>query len=92
MNQYVVLNTHLVFSLHTQGCLCLFNMIFADERSVHIMQIDFVFFGKQEDKPLRLRISVPSADDMADYLTSASQYFGENLIKGATVVAGGITT
>ncbi|KAK3835539.1 MAG: senescence-associated protein-domain-containing protein [Linnemannia gamsii] len=44
------------------------------------------------DKPLRLKISVPSADDMADYLTSASQYFGESLIKGATVVAGGITT
>ncbi|KAF9103685.1 hypothetical protein BGX29_003053 [Mortierella sp. GBA35] len=45
-----------------------------------------------EDEPLRLRISVPSADDMADYLTSASQYFSESLIKGATVVAGGITT
>ncbi|OAQ26316.1 hypothetical protein K457DRAFT_34596 [Linnemannia elongata AG-77] len=29
---------------------------------------------------------------MADYLTSASQFFGESLIKGATVVAGGITT
>ncbi|KAF9579618.1 hypothetical protein BGW38_004058, partial [Lunasporangiospora selenospora] len=44
-----------------------------------------------EDKP-RFKISVPSADDMADYLTCASQYFGENLVKGATVVAGGITT
>jgi hypothetical protein len=31
-------------------------------------------------------------DDMADYLTSASQYFGESMIKGATAVAGGITT
>jgi hypothetical protein len=29
---------------------------------------------------------------MADYLTIASQYFGESMIKGATVVAGGITT
>ncbi|KAF9132399.1 hypothetical protein BGW39_000187 [Mortierella sp. 14UC] len=47
---------------------------------------------ESSDKPLRLKISVPSADDMADYLTSASQYFGESLIKGATVVAGGITT
>ncbi|KAI7826210.1 senescence-associated protein-domain-containing protein [Gamsiella multidivaricata] len=44
------------------------------------------------DKPLKLKISVPSADDMADYLTSVSQYFSENLVKGATVVAGGITT
>ncbi|KAF9542461.1 hypothetical protein EC957_001903 [Mortierella hygrophila] len=47
---------------------------------------------ESDDKPLRLKISVPSADDMADYLTSASQYFGETMIKGATVVAGGITT
>ncbi|KAK5820620.1 senescence-associated protein-domain-containing protein [Linnemannia elongata] len=47
---------------------------------------------ESSDKPLRLKISVPSADDMADYLTSASQFFGESLIKGATVVAGGITT
>ncbi|KAG0249182.1 hypothetical protein BG011_009525 [Mortierella polycephala] len=45
-----------------------------------------------DDKPLRLKVSVPSADDMADYLTSASQYFGESLVKGATVVAGGITS
>ncbi|KAF9929494.1 hypothetical protein FBU30_001508 [Linnemannia zychae] len=43
-------------------------------------------------KPLRLKISVPSADDMADYLTTASQYFGESLIKGATAVAGGINS
>ncbi|KAF8949266.1 hypothetical protein BGZ47_007976 [Haplosporangium gracile] len=47
---------------------------------------------ESSDKPLRLKISVPSADDMADYLTTASQYFGESMIKGATVVAGGITT
>ncbi|KAG0036737.1 hypothetical protein BGZ82_003774 [Podila clonocystis] len=44
------------------------------------------------DKPLKLRVSVPTVDDMADYLTSASQYFGESMIKGATAVAGGITT
>ncbi|KAF9150115.1 hypothetical protein BG015_008079 [Linnemannia schmuckeri] len=47
---------------------------------------------ESSDKPLRLKISVPSADDMADYLTTASQYFGESMIKGATVVAEGITT
>ncbi|KAG0206903.1 hypothetical protein BGX28_001772 [Mortierella sp. GBA30] len=45
-----------------------------------------------EDKPLKLKISVPSADDMADYITTASQFFGENLVKGATIVAGGITS
>ncbi|KAF9537851.1 hypothetical protein EC957_007572 [Mortierella hygrophila] len=47
---------------------------------------------KSDGTLLRLKISVPSADDMADYLTSASQYFGESMIKGATVVAEGITT
>ncbi|KAF9180171.1 hypothetical protein BGZ51_006281 [Haplosporangium sp. Z 767] len=45
-----------------------------------------------DDTPLKLKVSVPSADDMSDYLTSASQYFGESLVKGATIVAGGITT
>ncbi|KAF9213403.1 hypothetical protein BGZ59_005400 [Podila verticillata] len=44
------------------------------------------------DKPVKLEVSVPSVDDMADYLTSASQFFGESMIKGATAVAGGITT
>ncbi|GJJ67672.1 hypothetical protein EMPS_00018 [Entomortierella parvispora] len=44
----------------------------------------------KEGEKLKLKISVPTADDMADYLTSASQYFGESLVKGATVVAGGI--
>ncbi|KAF9338201.1 hypothetical protein BG006_008692 [Podila minutissima] len=44
------------------------------------------------DKPIRFKVSVPKVDDMADYLTSASQYFGESMIKGATAVAGGITT
>ncbi|KAI1321075.1 hypothetical protein EDD11_008656 [Mortierella claussenii] len=44
------------------------------------------------EKPLRLKISVPSADDMADYLTSASQFFSESMVKGATVVAGGISS
>ncbi|KAG0343753.1 hypothetical protein BG004_005035 [Podila humilis] len=43
------------------------------------------------DKPLRFKVQVPKVDDMADYLTSASQYFGEGMVKGATVVAGGIT-
>ncbi|KAI8604925.1 senescence-associated protein-domain-containing protein [Dissophora ornata] len=47
---------------------------------------------EQEDKPLKLKVSVPSTDDMANYLTSASQYFGESMIKGATAVAGGITS
>ncbi|KAG0056060.1 hypothetical protein BGZ83_006497 [Gryganskiella cystojenkinii] len=47
---------------------------------------------ENDGKPLRLKISVPTADDMADYLTSASQYFGESMVKGATVVAGGITS
>ncbi|KAF9915120.1 hypothetical protein BX616_006856 [Lobosporangium transversale] len=47
---------------------------------------------ENEDKPLRLRITVPSADDMADYLTTASQIFGEQMVKGATVVAGGIVS
>ncbi|KAG9061860.1 hypothetical protein KI688_007011 [Linnemannia hyalina] len=47
---------------------------------------------ESDGTPLRIKISVPSADDMTDYLTSASQYFGEVMIKGATVVAGGITT
>ncbi|KAG0341067.1 hypothetical protein BG000_010317 [Podila horticola] len=49
-------------------------------------------FDEMGDKPLKLKVSVPTVDDMADYLTSASQYFGESMIKGATAVAGGIAT
>ncbi|KAF9114951.1 hypothetical protein BGX27_009381 [Mortierella sp. AM989] len=48
--------------------------------------------GEKEDKPLRLKVSVPSGDDMADYLTSASQSFGVRMVRGATMVAGGIAT
>ncbi|KAF9416670.1 hypothetical protein BGZ94_010156 [Podila epigama] len=44
------------------------------------------------DKPLKFKASVPSVDDMADYLTTASQFFGEGMVKGATVVAGGIAS
>ncbi|KAF9356700.1 hypothetical protein BGX34_009786 [Mortierella sp. NVP85] len=45
-----------------------------------------------EDKPLKLKVSVPSADDMADYLTTASQHFGARMVRGATRLAGGITS
>ncbi|KAF9951458.1 hypothetical protein BGZ65_005937, partial [Modicella reniformis] len=45
-----------------------------------------------DGKPLKLKVSVPCADDMADYLTSASQSFGDSLVRGATMVAGGIVS
>ncbi|KAG0001751.1 hypothetical protein BGZ80_010675 [Entomortierella chlamydospora] len=45
-----------------------------------------------QDKPLKLKVSVPSGDDMASYITSASQSFGDHMVKGATFVAGGIAS
>ncbi|KAF9358897.1 hypothetical protein BGX26_000682 [Mortierella sp. AD094] len=47
---------------------------------------------EHQDKPLKLKISVPSGDDMADYITTASQSFGYHMVKGATMVAGGIAS
>ncbi|KAG0236161.1 senescence-associated protein-domain-containing protein [Mortierella sp. GBAus27b] len=45
-----------------------------------------------DDKPLKLKITLPSADDMADYITSASQSFGAGMIRSATLVADGINS
>ncbi|KAF9208172.1 hypothetical protein BGZ49_009569 [Haplosporangium sp. Z 27] len=55
---------------------------------VHAIEPD----EEQEDKPLKLKISVPSSDDLADYITSASQTIGDQMVRGATFVAGGIAT
>ncbi|KAF9976483.1 hypothetical protein BGZ73_008486 [Actinomortierella ambigua] len=41
-------------------------------------------------KRIKLKVSLPTSDDMSHWLTTASQYLGEGMIKGATLVAGGI--
>ncbi|KAG0256708.1 hypothetical protein DFQ27_005540 [Actinomortierella ambigua] len=39
---------------------------------------------------IKLKVSLPTSEDMSHWLTTASQYLGEGMIKGATFVAGGI--
>ncbi|KAG0228994.1 hypothetical protein BGW41_003211 [Actinomortierella wolfii] len=41
-------------------------------------------------KRIKLKVTLPSSDDMASWLTTASQYLGEGMIKSATIVAGGL--